>query len=297
MLKWILAPALGCVIGYITNALAIKMLFRPRKAIYIGRFHVPFTPGIIPSQKDRIAASIGSVISSQLLDSATLESTFLSETILNEIRKKLNSMLGTMKTDDHTLREKLSEYIESEKILYYEHYIQKHGAALIVRKLLEADIGRTMIDTALNSMKSKTKFKLFANFLDDFSMNNISKELGGKVNQIIASRGCEIIEKEIGHMEDDLLNHKVCALYEKYEDKTDLLIDKVLEFYQSIVKENLGEILSMINIEKIVVDKISAFSAEELEKMIFDIMKKELGAIVYLGALLGFLMGFINLLF
>ena len=48
----ILAPVVGGIIGYITNDLAIKMLFHPYKPIYIGKFRVPFTPGLIPSQKN-----------------------------------------------------------------------------------------------------------------------------------------------------------------------------------------------------------------------------------------------------
>ena len=44
------------------------------------------------------------------------------------------------------------------------------------------------------------------------------------------------------------------------------------------------------------VDKINSLNPAELETVIFDIAKRELRAIVYLGALLGFLMGFINLL-
>ena len=54
--------------------------------------------------------------------------------------------------------------------------------------------------------------------------------------------------------------------------------------------------MKAINIEKIVVDKINGLDPAELETVIFGVMKKELRAIVYLGALLGFLMGFINLL-
>ena len=50
--EMIMAPLVGGVIGYITNNLAIKMLFRPRKAIYIGKWHIPFTPGLIPKQKE-----------------------------------------------------------------------------------------------------------------------------------------------------------------------------------------------------------------------------------------------------
>lgn len=52
-LPYILAPALGGIIGYITNDIAIRMLFRPRQAKYICGIHIPFTPGIIPKEKGR----------------------------------------------------------------------------------------------------------------------------------------------------------------------------------------------------------------------------------------------------
>ena len=38
-LSWITAPLIGGLIGLITNSLAIKMLFRPHRAVYIGKFH------------------------------------------------------------------------------------------------------------------------------------------------------------------------------------------------------------------------------------------------------------------
>ena len=44
------------------------------------------------------------------------------------------------------------------------------------------------------------------------------------------------------------------------------------------------------------VDKINGLDAAQLEATIFGIMKHELKAIVWLGALLGSLMGFVNLL-
>ena len=51
-----LLPVLvGAVIGYFTNYIAIKMLFRPRKAIKIGSWTLPFTPGVIPRNQARVA--------------------------------------------------------------------------------------------------------------------------------------------------------------------------------------------------------------------------------------------------
>ena len=52
-------PIIGGVIGYITNDLAIKMLFRPYAPVYIGSFRLPFTPGIVPKRLENLAALLG----------------------------------------------------------------------------------------------------------------------------------------------------------------------------------------------------------------------------------------------
>ena len=53
MLSLLLRPLLGGVIGYITNDIAIRMLFRPHTAKYVFGIHVPFTPGIIPKEQEQ----------------------------------------------------------------------------------------------------------------------------------------------------------------------------------------------------------------------------------------------------
>ena len=60
---------------------------------------------------------------------------------------------------------------------------------------------------------------------------------------------------------------------------------------------NLEKALGAVNISAIVIDKIEGLNAKELEDMVFGVMKRELRAIVYLGAALGFFMGFSNILF
>ena len=66
---WIvlLPPVLGGVIGYFTNDIAIKMLFRPYKPKYFLGKRLPFTPGLIPSNQQRLAKKISDVIMRSLL--------------------------------------------------------------------------------------------------------------------------------------------------------------------------------------------------------------------------------------
>ena len=56
----IILPILLCsLIGYCTNYIAIKMLFHPHKAVYVGKHKLPFTPGIIPNSQKRLVGVIG----------------------------------------------------------------------------------------------------------------------------------------------------------------------------------------------------------------------------------------------
>ena len=66
-------PVIGGVIGYFTNDLAIKMLFRPYRAIYIGGRALPFTPGLIPSNQERLAKRVADTIMGSLLTPEELQ--------------------------------------------------------------------------------------------------------------------------------------------------------------------------------------------------------------------------------
>ncbi|BAY13847.1 DUF445 domain-containing protein [Calothrix sp. NIES-2098] len=66
-------PVLGGIIGYFTNDIAIKMLFRPYRAIYIGKQRIPFTPGLIPRNQERLAQKISNTIMGSLLTPEELQ--------------------------------------------------------------------------------------------------------------------------------------------------------------------------------------------------------------------------------
>lgn len=60
-------PVVGGIIGYFTNDVAIKMLFRPYRALYLGKQRIPFTPGLIPRNQERLAKRISDTIMGSLL--------------------------------------------------------------------------------------------------------------------------------------------------------------------------------------------------------------------------------------
>ncbi len=63
----IVPPFAGGLIGYLTNDLAINMLFRPYNPIYIFGRRLPFTPGLIPRNQERLAQRVSDTIMGSLL--------------------------------------------------------------------------------------------------------------------------------------------------------------------------------------------------------------------------------------
>ncbi len=70
---YVAPPVVGGIIGYFTNDVALKMLFRPYKALYIGKSQLPFTPGLIPRNQERLAKNVSETIMGSLLTPAELQ--------------------------------------------------------------------------------------------------------------------------------------------------------------------------------------------------------------------------------
>lgn len=64
LLKAVLLILIGALIGWITNYIAIKMLFRPYKPINFGLFKIQ---GLIPKRRHQIGESIAETVQNELI--------------------------------------------------------------------------------------------------------------------------------------------------------------------------------------------------------------------------------------
>ncbi len=295
MLKIILAPIVGGVIGYITNDLAIKMLFHPHKPLYIGKWHVPFTPGLIPSQKERIAKSLGGVISKQLLNAETIQKEALKEENVKSLKRGVESTLTNLFQDETIIREKLETRFAPEKIALFEDQFTDMMADAIFIQIRKAGIG-TIVSHAIMEAASE-KLQIFGISLALLGgAAGIERAITSMIDAKIEEKGPEMIRSKVEEMEKDFLSRKISDISGAYAAKIPEIANKIVGLYETIITRHLGSLLDKVKIDVIIENKIASFDAAQLEKMIFGIMKRELNAIVYLGAALGFLMGFVNLL-
>ena len=321
-LSYIIAPLLGGVIGYITNDIAIRMLFRPHKAKYVFGIHIPFTPGIIPKEKGRIAEAVGGVISENLMNKEVLERYLLSEDMIGKIRSAAEEFIATQQRNNETVSQFLGHYLSKEEIDTISQNINLSITKQTYEKLADSSVGEKVAHIAIDHVAQKLTIDGAQELLSGiggalgglggmaaglFGGNIVAKFLGAlrepaehflakNINTMLRDNGEEIVSNMIGGEVDNFLNKPVSNLLEGHEEQLAQAVNTIESIYRSIITEHLPKILQSIDISKIVRERINEMDVNETEKLIFQVMDKELKAIVWLGALLGLVMGSINLL-
>ncbi len=115
MVELIVPPVVGALIGYFTNYVAIKMLFRPYRAYYVFGKRVPFTPGLIPSKREKLADAIAKVVKENLLTEETLRRRLNEEKIRESLRQLVESFLGRFRENSGEFLSELSSRFGDRK--------------------------------------------------------------------------------------------------------------------------------------------------------------------------------------
>ena len=290
----ITAPLVGGLIGLITNGLAIRMLFRPLKPVYIGKYKLPFTPGLIPKEKPRIAKAIGEIVSRDLLDKKTLGNTLLSDLLRNNIYAKVEELINRYSESEDTIGTLAETFVSNNVIQEKLKSTKELLAATIARKAIEQNIGANIVNYVFEGMVSKMKPMLKS--LTDSALNSVKEPFASKINKMIEEKSGPIIEKLISEQTEELLQIPLKVIIEKYRNEIPQIKTYFWNMYADIINNKLAAILEAVNISEVIHNKINELDLLELEKMIVSLVKNELNALIWLGGLLGLIMGFINVI-
>lgn len=300
ILHYISGPALGAVIGYITNDIAIRMLFRPRKAKYICGVHVPFTPGIIPKEKDRIASAIGNAISEHLMNREVLEHTLLSDEMLAKMRLAIDEFFYTQLHNEETVEQFAAHYLTNEEIAAMRESTCDEIAKLITAKLRDRAIGATIAHAATQHVIDKTRSsvagKIKAEKLIEAIASPIESKLASHINDVLHDQAPSMATRIVYTEAEKLLSMPMRDVFKGHEQQLEQAREGIVSVYRTVITDHLPRILEGLNISKIVETRIREMDMAEAEQIILSVMKKELRSIVWLGALLGAIMGTIMML-
>jgi|SRR6056297_10937 len=167
---------IGASIGYVTNVIAIKLLFRPVKPLKILGFKLQ---GVIPKRQTEISKSIGDTVEKELLSIEELVESFVTE-------EKIERLLDKIKIKIHTVIEtKISEYplilaLKKPIIQYFNKVMDEEGL--------------DYVQDIIKEMSSKAEEEII-----------ISKLIEEKINAFDLSKLEEIVldiaKKELRHIE------------------------------------------------------------------------------------------------
>ncbi len=301
-LSYLIGPTSGLVIGAFTNWLAIKMMFRPHQPKYIFGMKMPFTPGLIPKERGRIAEAVGSSISENLMNKDVLEKNLLSENMLTKIGTEYDTFVARQKVNGETLRAFLSHFISKQDLEKIQSDAGGELASQIHSRLADSNLGNMLahaaVEHAINKMENSLlgfafNAEQFLILLQEPTEHLLSKH----INQIISNNSEEIISNLIGQESNKLLDTPVCELLKGHDEQLVQLRHILIDGYKQVISVHLPKILSTIDISRIIRERINEMDMDESERIILSVMNKELRAIVWLGALLGAIIGTVNSLF
>lgn len=173
-LQLLLFMFVGGFIGWITNKIAIKMLFRPIKPLNLGLFTLQ---GVLPKRKAEIAISIGETIEQQFVNKNELLNSLLDH-------KTKQSILSSMET---LLIQKINQLVPPM-------FLAMLGSGLndLVHKMLQ-DHGDELIESMIEKLQ------------DSDDVMPIKQMVTDKINALAINEFeqlvLQIVKKELRHIE------------------------------------------------------------------------------------------------
>ena len=313
-LTLIAIPLVAAAIGYFTNWVAIWMLFRPHTEKHVFGLKIPFTPGLIPARRLEIAERLGSAIAKHLVTDEAISARLNTLEIRTQIEgivacyfdEWLAKELGPLEA---LIPSQLKEIAYSKMEELMPLMLEKLALVLederlkkLIRIELYESVDHLLTETfKADSLWDQLKFTLLETFV--ISTDEIKQKIDRSVDEA-APRLATLLQRDevrtkiyrsLTSAVDDFLTHPVGRLRdhipEEYVSQGRAWVsERVLE----IVKRETPKMVQALDIHKLVREKVNEMPIAEVERLILAITSRQLKAITWFGALLGFLIGLIQ---
>lgn len=292
MWHYIIPPLIGAVIGYCTNYIAVKMLFRPRNEIKVLGRTLPFTPGAIPKNKPRLAKAIGEVVETTFFGEETISAQFLSgeaeDNAVAQMVREMDRPISDLGISVLGSEEKYEKGLDRLSEIFSQQLLQS---------LRSGDTIRMVSDTAIDKLVDQFRDGMLGMFITDSFVESAKQMVEAGIQGEIEDKGEEFLNRMVRSQMDtwsrDTLSE--IAFEAGYSDER---VERILrKAYRGAVKSAVPALIDRINVSGMIEEKVNDMSNEQLEELVLSVMKRELNLIVNLGALIGLILGCLNLLF
>lgn len=294
VLHYIAGPLLGAVIGYCTNWIAVKMLFKPLEPIKVFGRTLPFTPGVIPKNRGRIAAACGKAVGETLLTEDDLKAAFIGQQTKEKVTDALYEKMTAEEFTEMTVEGIGIEVIGEEKLDDVKGTVSAYLIDRISKVLSEFDYCSVITDVGGRFVREKLNNPMISMMLNDNVIASFAAPAADSIREYIAGEGREKISEISAKEIDNICGMNIGNTISSPDNK-ELIKTVIGEIYEKAVTKVIPLILHEINIGRIVEEKICSMDMKFVEELILSIMKNELDYVVRLGALIGLVIGTVNI--
>ena len=302
-IQFLVPPLLGALIGYLTNKVAIRMLFRPLKEWRVFGIRLPMTPGVIPSKRHQLAENIGEMVGEHLLTSNEIGNALQKNTFQNHlgslITKKAHNLVSLelpsipqliplkyksyydigLKTVSYKIKSGLNDFIHKEQFEKLLHEAVSAGMDdLLLRDVdsLFSKRNRDRLYEKINPIVEKMfEGSTMESWVEDFvyARLNTIKHKSESLNDILPESLVNLILRNIETKTPDLLE-KLSHILKEPEIQHKIIegVKKGVDGFVVSMGPMGGMIQNFLNIdtiEKIVLDYF-ANNEKDIEKWLAD---------------------------
>ena len=299
------------------------MLFRPQKPIYVFGKKLPFTPGVIPKNKSRIAAAVGNAVGQNLFTNQDIVNAITESGLKNNLSEKI---MDTAFNTDSSIKDYIDKYYskksgENDDLIQTElskevdydasdyddviieetdyDKIKNKVSDVITSKILGAfekiDLNAMVSQIASKTLAEKVKGTMMEMFLNESTVSAMSAPIGNAIAEYIKNHGEEIIYPLVDAEVASFMEKPVSENLDELGLDTNILESAVNKLFDTAVSKCGSMISEYIDIPGIVESKINKMDVSELEELVMQVMKNELQTVINLGALIGAVIGIINI--
>ena len=290
MIQYIVTVVMGTVIGYGTNYLAVKMLFRPKHEVKAFGKTLPFTPGVIPKQKDRLAHAIGNAVGTSLLTKDDIKARLTDGELKAAVTDKLTEVLSAQ------IKEEIIHIAKLDDEGYTKTKEKLSGGITkqILKSVNSIGVGKRISDETSKALMEKISGNMLKYVISEDMVKQFTDHVGKKVQTYIDENGESLIHAEVGSRLDTLEACTVTELLSRVDITEDKINETISESYDKLVDKAVDSLLERVDIAGMIEAKIVEMDVDTLEELTMKVMKEQLDTIVNLGALIGFALAMIN---
>lgn len=295
VIQMLIGPLVGALIGYCTNWIAVKMLFRPLNPVKLFGKTLPFTPGVIPKNKDRLARVAGKAVGESLFTEDDLRKVFTNDTTKEKVVEKMYSMVTNDSFVEGTAKQWGYDVIGEVKTEELKERFGHFLAERIVIAFDRCDLKAMISELGGPFLREKINNPMIAMFISDSLVSSLAGPLSEGIKGYVKGQGSDMVYQMVQNEVNNLCDTEISELINpgQHADTVKAALGNVFEM---AIEKLVPVILKEVNIPGIVEEKISAMDVYMLEELVLSIMKNELDYIVRLGALIGLVIGCINML-